>query len=240
MKRSETIIEFAKALSAFNAEVGALAKDAKNPFFKSEYLTLDKIIEETRPILQKNGLSLMQFPSGDGQTVSVTTMLLHTSGEFIEAEPLIMKPAKNDPQGLGSAITYARRYAYQAILSLNTGEDDDGNHASGKNKSGQQQSQPQNNNYSNNNNSTKPNNNNSVKMISDPQKKALGAKLGELVKLYNNPDITRDSLIAKLEEVKEIGVFGSITGLTASQASQCIKKLDSWINNVKAKQGESQ
>lgn len=238
MKRSETIIEFAKALSAFNAEVGALAKDAKNPFFKSEYLTLDKIIEETRPILQKNGLSLMQFPSGDGQTVSVTTMLLHTSGEFIEAEPLIMKPAKNDPQGLGSAITYARRYAYQAILSLNTGEDDDGNHASGKNKGGQQQSQPQNNNYSNNNHSTKPNNSNTPKLISEAQKKAIGAKLDDLVKLYDDPTVTKDSFIESLQDPKrKIGVFGDVSGMTMTQASKSISQIDNWIKN---KQGEQQ
>lgn len=238
MKRSETIIEFAKALSAFNAEVGALAKDAKNPFFKSDYLTLDKIIEETRPILQKNGLSLMQFPSGDGQTVSVTTMLLHTSGEFIEAEPLIMKPAKNDPQGLGSAITYARRYAYQAILSLNTGEDDDGNQASGKNKGGQQQSQPQNNNYSNNNNSTKPKDpkETEIKPITAGQKTAVNTVIKEFAKLCNVP--TGD-VVTELEKTP-IGSFGDVGAMTSGQASKTIKLVNQWITNRKAKQGESQ
>jgi hypothetical protein len=225
MKRSETIIEFAKALSAFNAEVGALSKDAENPFFKSTYLTLDKIIEETRPILQKHGLSIMQFPSGDGQTVSVTTMLLHTSGEFIESEPLIMKPAKNDPQGVGSCVSYARRYSYQAILSLNTGEDDDGNNASGKNKDGKQGQPPKTNN----------NNNNTPKPISDGQKKAIGAKLGELVKLYDGKQ-TKEQFVASLEAKPDIGKFGSVSQMSIGQASKAIGVLDGWIKKKKEQQ----
>ena len=55
---------------------------------------------------------------------------MHESGEWLESDGLTMKPVKNDPQGMGSAITYARRYALQSFLSLNTGEDDDGNNAS--------------------------------------------------------------------------------------------------------------
>lgn len=227
MKRSETIIEFAKALSAFNAEVGALSKDAENPFFKSSYLTLDKIIEETRPILQKHGLSVMQFPSGDGQTVSVTTMLLHTSGEFIESEPLIMKPVKNDPQGIGSCVSYARRYSYQAILSLNTGEDDDGNNASGKNKGSQNNQPPKTNNNNNNNNTPKP--------ISEGQKKAIGAKIDVLIKLYGK-EKKKEEFIASLEAIKEIGEFGSVSKMTIGQASKAISVLDGWIKK-KEQQG---
>lgn len=58
-------------------------------------------------------------------------MLIHESGEWIESEPITMRPVKNDPQGIGSCSTYARRYSMAAMLSLNTGEDDDGNGASG-------------------------------------------------------------------------------------------------------------
>lgn len=237
MKRSETIIEFSKALAGFNAEVGALAKDAKNPFFKSDYLSLDKIIEETRPILQKHGLSVMQFPSGDGSNVSVTTMLLHTSGEYIESDPLVMKPVKNDPQAIGSCISYARRYSYQAILSLNTGaEDDDGNLATGKNKGGQHNSQPQ--------NKTQQNNNNTPKMISDKQKPMLNGKLTELVNLYasdgvgREKPVTRESLLTQLEAVKDIGTFGgSTSNMTLGQASKAINQLDKWITNKKPQEG---
>ncbi|QWG81380.1 MULTISPECIES: ERF family protein [Bacillus cereus group] len=129
MNKSETITELAKALVKFNSEVNKIAKDADNPFFKNNYATLDTIIDEIRPILSKHGLSIMQIPSGDGQNVTLKTLLLHESGEWLESDELTMKPVKNDPQAVGSCITYARRYSLAAFLSLNTGEDDDGNGA---------------------------------------------------------------------------------------------------------------
>jgi len=115
---------------AFNGEVKKIEKDGKNPHFKSDYATLDNIIDVTRPILHKHGLTVMQFPGGDGEKVTVRTMVMHESGEWIESEPLTIKPTKVDPQGAGSAITYARRYSYAAALSLSLGDDDDGNSAS--------------------------------------------------------------------------------------------------------------
>ncbi|WP_242298582.1 ERF family protein [Bacillus cereus group sp. BfR-BA-01424] len=150
MNKSETITELAKALVKFNSEVNKIAKDADNPFFKNNYATLDTIIDEIRPILSKHGLSIMQIPSGDGQNVTLKTLLLHESGEWLESDELTMKPVKNDPQAVGSCITYARRYSLAAFLSLNTGEDDDGNGATyGKDKpkpkgnSGQTPGKPQ-------------------------------------------------------------------------------------------------
>lgn len=138
MNRSETIVKLAVALAKFNAEVTSISKDAKNPFFKSDYVTLDKLILATRDILQKNGLSVLQMPlSKETGEIGIQTILLHESGEYIESEPLFMKPVKNDPQQAGSLITYLRRYSYQAILNLNTGEDDDANlttHGSSKPK----------------------------------------------------------------------------------------------------------
>jgi hypothetical protein len=134
INRSESIKEISVALNKFNEEISRISKDAVNPHFRNKYATLDKIIDEIRPILSKHGLSVIQFPSGDGERLSLSTMLLHTSGEYIESPPLIMKPVKNDPQGIGSCTTYARRYGICAVLNLNTGEDDDGNAASNPNK----------------------------------------------------------------------------------------------------------
>lgn len=128
--KSESIANLAKALVAFNLEVKIIEKDAKNPHFKNDYATLDTIIDEVRPLLAKHGLVIMQFPGGDGEHYTLRTMLVHESGEYIESEPLTMKPVKNDPQGIGSCTTYARRYSLSAMLSLNTGEDDDGEKAS--------------------------------------------------------------------------------------------------------------
>lgn len=129
MNRSETISKLAISLVKFNSEVNSISKDAKNPFFKSEYVTLDALILNTRDILQKNGLVIMQSPlSKEDGSIGIQTLLIHESGEFIESEPIFMKPAKaNDPQNAGSIISYMRRYSYQAILNLNTGEDDDAN-----------------------------------------------------------------------------------------------------------------
>ena len=138
IKHSETISELAKALVKFNARVGKISKDAKNPFFKNNYATLDNIIDEVRPILSEFGLNILQLPSSDGEHIKISTLLMHESGEWLESDGLTMKPVKNDPQGMGSAITYARRYALQSFLSLNTGEDDDGNNASQARKPQQQ------------------------------------------------------------------------------------------------------
>lgn len=130
MKKSESIAALAKALAAFQAEVKDPKKDEKNPFFKSKYVALDGLTAAVRPVLAKHGLSYMQLPSGDGQTVSITTILLHESGEFIESEPFTMKPVKADPQSIGSACTYARRYSLQSVLGVAWEEDDDANNAS--------------------------------------------------------------------------------------------------------------
>lgn len=127
MIKSESIAALSKALAAFQSEVKDPKKDNDNPFFKSKYVALDGLTAAVRPVLAKHGLSFMQFPTGDGQTVSVTTLLLHESGEYIESEPFAMKPTKSDPQGMGSAVTYARRYSLQSVLGVAWEEDDDAN-----------------------------------------------------------------------------------------------------------------
>ena len=133
MEKSQSIANLAKALAAFQGKVPAIKKDAKNPFFKSSYATLGNIIDTIKALLSECGLSYCQLPDGDE---SLTTILMHSeSGEFVQATYSI-HASKKDPQGVGSAITYARRYALSAILGLNTDDDDDGNGASGN---GQQQ-----------------------------------------------------------------------------------------------------
>jgi len=125
MFKSESITKLAAALVKFNGEISRVAKDASNPFFKNKYASLDSIIDEARPVLTKNGLSILQLPSGDGEHAIMKTLLLHESGEWIESEALIIKPVKSDPQAYGSCISYMRRYSLTSFLSLNTGEDDD-------------------------------------------------------------------------------------------------------------------
>ena len=114
-----------KALVKFHMEVGKIKKDAKNPFFNSSYASLSNILDVVTPPLVTCGLVIIQMPIGDGL---LKTILAHESGEFIESE-FDMKIVKRDPQSMGSAITYARRYALGAILCLNIDEDDDANTA---------------------------------------------------------------------------------------------------------------
>lgn len=126
-KTSNTIKEIATALALFQAEVDNVAKDAVNPFFKSKYASLENIITTVKPILAKHGLSYTQFPD----ETALTTILMHKSGEFIQATAFLM--AKDStPQGQGSAITYMRRYALSSILGIATEDDDDGNAATAK------------------------------------------------------------------------------------------------------------
>jgi len=126
MERSETINKLSAALVQFSGKMIKVGKDGVNPHFRNKYATLSHIIEHTQGPLAECGLAVLQMPAGEHQ---LTTMLIHDSGEYI-SETYMMRPAKNDPQGMGSAITYQRRYALGAILNLNIEEDDDGNEAS--------------------------------------------------------------------------------------------------------------
>lgn len=128
MERSEKIIELTKGLFKFHSLVGKIAKDASNPYFKSNYASLSHILEEISEPLQQAGLVITQWPNG----TKLTTMLIHAeSGEFFQSDYEMPVAKQNDPQALGSAISYARRYAVTSILSLNI-DDDDANKASGK------------------------------------------------------------------------------------------------------------
>lgn len=128
MNKSESIASIAKALAAFTAEAENASKNAKNPHFRSSYADLAEVINTIRPVLAKHCLSFIQSPSFDSGVVSVETMLLHESGEFISGT--VSAPvSKQDAQGVGSAITYCRRYGLAAMCGI-AQEDDDGNAAS--------------------------------------------------------------------------------------------------------------
>lgn len=140
MKASESIKNLAAALVKFQAEVKNPANTASNPFFKSKYAPLNDVLNLVRPLLAKHGLGVIQAPSGDGKDITLTTLLLHESGEWIELDPLTLQADKPTAQGAGSAITYARRYALSAALGISSEDDDDGNIASTPSK--KQESQP--------------------------------------------------------------------------------------------------
>jgi len=130
MNKSETIKELATALVKFQAEVKAAPFNAKNPFLQNKYADLGSIIETARPVLEKHGLSVSQMVEGDGASIGVTTILMHSSGEWLESTvslPVGDEKGKSQAQVAGSIVSYMRRYALSAALGMYTDEDTDGN-----------------------------------------------------------------------------------------------------------------
>ena len=125
---SESIQALAPALAAAQAEMGSAHLDAKNPHFRSKYASLASCLNAAAPALAKHGLSIQQHPGFDAasQLVSVTTMLLHKSGEWMQSTCHLPLGGKRDGHALKSATTYLRRTAIVSVLALPE-EDDDGN-----------------------------------------------------------------------------------------------------------------
>jgi hypothetical protein len=126
MTTSPEIKNLTGALAIFHQHVGKIKKDATNPHFKSTYASLPGVLDAIAGPLATAGLFVTQMPTGDG---GMTTRIIHAeSGEFME-DTMVMKTAAGTPQAFGSAITYARRYALCAALSLSV-DDDDGTEGS--------------------------------------------------------------------------------------------------------------
>lgn len=129
--RSVGIEKLAAALSKAQAKLESAKKDSKNPFFNSSYADLASVWAAIREPLATNELSVVQEPSmAEAGKISITTTLMHSSGQYIRSS-LVIPVTKQDAQGYGSAITYARRYALQSIVGI-APEDDDGNAAASK------------------------------------------------------------------------------------------------------------
>lgn len=128
MQKSENINDLATALSKAQGEIKGAMKDSSNPFFKSKYADLASVWEAFRQPFAKHGLSLVQLPKTEENRVTVETVLLHMSGQWI-SEVLSASPKDMTPQSVGSTITYLRRYGAQSVAGV-CPEDDDGNAAS--------------------------------------------------------------------------------------------------------------
>lgn len=140
MKKTESIVEIAKALNEFHKIVEQPAKSAANPFFKSSYVPLEDVVEAIVKACEGVGLSFTQWAvTDDAGMVGVATLLMHESGEWIEYPPVMMRPLKADPQQLGSTLTYLKRYTLSAIFGLTSEKDDDGESGMARNKEGKPQ-----------------------------------------------------------------------------------------------------
>lgn len=131
MKHSEIIKDLAVALSKAQASMTAAPKLKTNPHFKSKYADLPALWDTARKALADNGLALLQLPRHVPEGgICIETVLVHSSGQWIADDGLFVPATKQDAQGYGSAMTYARRYSMGALLGLVSDEDDDGNAAS--------------------------------------------------------------------------------------------------------------
>jgi len=134
MEKSETIGKIAEALSKAQSEMGNALFDSKNPHFNSKYASLASVNDAVKP-LAKHGIAVIQSVKIDRKEfvlVTVTTMLLHASGEFLQSE-LSLKAIGDDAQKIGSVITYGRRYTLSAMCNIAADEDDDAEAATPKN-----------------------------------------------------------------------------------------------------------
>ena len=124
MNHSESIAKLATALSIVQGKLTHAKKDSANPFFKSKYADLESVWDACRSLLAENGLCVMQFPGEflEG-CMSLDTILAHSSGEYIK-QTMEVPVTKLDPQGVGSALTYMRRYALAAVVGVVQADDD--------------------------------------------------------------------------------------------------------------------
>ena len=129
VRRSETTAALAGALAKAQGSMANPTKDSENPHFKSRFADLATVRNAVIPALSANGLAVIQLPTEmpDGRPALVT-ILLHMSGEWVETMTLL-RQGQNTPQGVGAALTYARRYALQSIAGVAAEDDDDGNAA---------------------------------------------------------------------------------------------------------------
>lgn len=127
MQRSDSIAILASALVKAQANIGAATKGSENPFFKSSYADLGTVMSVCKQALLEQGITVLQLVGKadvDGGLDYLDTIILHESGEFISERMRLICSKQHDPQSMGSAITYARRYALQSALFIPAVDDD--------------------------------------------------------------------------------------------------------------------
>lgn len=215
MNKSESIAELSKALANFHKEVKQPFKDKSNPFFKSKYVPLENVAEAIDTISPKFGLTYTQSTiTDDNGNVGVATILVHESGEYIEHPPAMTKPEKNTPQGIGSALTYMRRYSLSAAFGITSDQDDDGNQASGHTSKSKKQA---------NNTQTKQ-----TPVKNDVSVMELEQNIREFIDLLSTLDkqVSREDVLKmlKVDDVKQ---------LNQSEIAGKMKELELYANKYK-------
>lgn len=127
MQTSDTIAAIAAALAKAQGELGNTTKDQRAQAGRAQYsyANIASVLSDVRPVLSRHGLAVVQAVGRDGEDVAITTRLMHDSGEWIESTLPLPVDRMGGIQGVGSAITYGRRYGLQAMLGI-ASDDDDG------------------------------------------------------------------------------------------------------------------
>lgn len=237
MEKSESIIEINKALVEFRKNLKQPAKDSTNPFFKSKFTSLDKVIEAIDDAAPKHGLSFIQNPiNNENGEIGMITMLLHESGEMMKFDPVFMKPEKQTPQAIGSVISYLRRYSISAIFGITSDEDDDGNQATGNNQPKQQYNKQQ---YNQPKQSKMHEDNKQLPMQDKGKLELTKQKATDLADIINsqdgadpkNPTTQQQILSAYLKKLNAT----DITKVSNENLVYMLKAIEGKINNYKAK-----
>jgi ERF superfamily len=228
MQKSESIIELAKAMAKFQEELEQPEKSADNPFFKSKYVPLPNVISVIKKHAHKHGLSYMQMPITNEKGIGVETIVMHSSGEYIQFDPFFLPMDKQTAQGAGSSTTYAKRYALSAAFGIDSDIDDDGNGASGNSNPSNNSNKQQNNNKNTNTNQQQNNSNSGGFKASEAQVKLLH----KLTKEYAEKSSYTEEQIKK-SLTNHVGDFGmsykEMSGGKGNQASKAIEKLNSLL-----------
>ena len=131
--QSENLDKLFKGMNAFRSQLKQPIKDAKNPFFKSNYVTLEGVQNAIDAGIKGTGLAYTQIVKNDDNgNVGVETIITHESGQYLTTGVLALRPEKATPQGYGSTITYAKRYQLASAFGVSSDIDDDGNAGSFK------------------------------------------------------------------------------------------------------------
>lgn len=225
---SEAIDQWTAGMIAFRKELKQPSKDKQNPFFKSDYVTLEGTMKSADEALEtigdKNGMTFTQEVTSDTatNTVSVTTLVSHVSGQWVMFGPLCMPAGKkNDAQSYGSSVTYAKRYALSAALGISSDIDDDGNKASGNNSH----------NSSTNYQSHKQQ---SPKFISSSETSVLEDMVTQL------SDETNTDRVKLLKNIFETCHINDFKNITAAQRDNIKKRIDFLSERYKQKQIDKQ
>jgi hypothetical protein len=237
MVQSDSKKEIYAALAKFEGEVLNPKNTEKNDFFKNKYAPLDVILNTIRPVLSKNGLAVFQNVSGDGDSVSVTTIITHSSGEYIESDTLTLKNGQNkgvnEAQAAGVSITYARRYQLAAMLGIASEDDTDGNMPAGNKTDNKQKT--------NNKEISKPVSEPVKEPESTPPQQQEGLKMmvkGQLKKineLSGEIGLTTDDMKGLLKQSVSKETFKT---LTFDEADRYIKVLERMASNIEQVEDE--